>query len=1183
MKIISIEVQNIRSLTTTCVVNYEDKPLASAGLILISGNTGAGKTTVLDAITLALYGKVASGEKDDNLLSYGKDKGFASLEFSINQIDYKSMWEVRRTKSGNVNSSRVLFVKEGTLWTQIANQKKDHENNIQEIIKLNFSNFTKSILLTQGKFAELLQSSPQERVKVLESIADTQYYANISTAAYEKSEEESMRLKTLQEQLDNYDIKSDEELKELEQDIKCLTTEVSQLTEKVDLIKKVEKLNQDLKVHHQKLNEYKNNEAALREERLRLVPLLKQVENHEKISPLLPFYEERIKLENEKKSIEKQIIEYQKSKDLNLNKIKTKESESNEITLKLEEANQKYKEEIPNIKRARSLDTEIDSQNKILEPKKNQSNASEQKKNEKYSTFFKLKNEHLQSITDNQKSRAELVKYDKFKELIENKDVIVLYINNFHSSKKTCTEQEKISKKYQKSIDLLVSQQSKLVNKKKNIENAIDEIKKDIQIKEYRKQRIASKDKTTASIKSLENDLIFLNKRLETENILKDSSRKLKTSNERRLELDKNRLALENQIKVQKEKLDLLKTNRDYQSTIIELRTKIEEGNSCAVCGNESIRNNKVSKISTLEDTNALIASTNKNIKNNEKKYQETLENIGLVKNSISNFQTLIDKNQTALNILDNESPHLKNLKVEELNKKISQFNKDLETIHKELQKLDKLESELNKLENELREQVKLDTELEKKIITQKGQLDTSLSKISDATTLLNQSKEKLSHFKAIENNWQEENFVKRLNTYAEDYRDLTSKIEQNANNISKLKGEVDLAEQSFRSEEQQLKSINEEIKGITTHLTTLKSEREKTINGLDADKFEGMLKASIEKANIHKDEINKNVQQLALEQKGIETTLFNLKKDKSINENSYAKNETYFINKQKELSLNNNMEWLKWKMSTDEIKNIRSAQSRLDVDLATLKANKTNTAKTLADIEKEISDAQINETEIAKVQAMESDLSSKKEEKTLKVQNLAIYQKEIKNSKSLAKKIEKQATVTNRWGQLKDVIGEKSGNKLRDYAQSITLRQICVLANRHLVLLYDRYRLGVSFDNKQKALFSVIDQYQANNKRDVKSLSGGETFVVSLALALGLSDLTSKSNNFQNLFIDEGFGTLDPQTLDTVMGALDNLQSTGRKITIISHVSALKERITAQIQVKKNSGSDSKLEVVGM
>ncbi|MCG8582076.1 MAG: hypothetical protein MI866_19275, partial [Bacteroidales bacterium] len=175
---------------------------------------------------------------------------------------------------------------------------------------------------------------------------------------------------------------------------------------------------------------------------------------------------------------------------------------------------------------------------------------------------------------------------------------------------------------------------------------------------------------------------------------------------------------------------------------------------------------------------------------------------------------------------------------------------------------------------------------------------------------------------------------------------------------------------------------------------------------------------------------------------------------------------------------------------------------------------------------------------------------------------------------------IEKQQKNFNRWDELSSLIGDATGNKFSRFAQELTLKQVLQLANNHLKLLTDRYLVKhVKSDNTDE-LF-VVDMYHGNAERSVKTLSGGESFLVSLSLALGLSDLAGQNTVIGSLFIDEGFGTLDQNTLDVALSALEKLQSeTNRTIGIISHVPALKERVTTQIELRKDASGYSTLEV---
>ena len=174
---------------------------------------------------------------------------------------------------------------------------------------------------------------------------------------------------------------------------------------------------------------------------------------------------------------------------------------------------------------------------------------------------------------------------------------------------------------------------------------------------------------------------------------------------------------------------------------------------------------------------------------------------------------------------------------------------------------------------------------------------------------------------------------------------------------------------------------------------------------------------------------------------------------------------------------------------------------------------------------------------------------------------------------------IDVQQTAFEKWDELRQLIGSADGKKFRVFAQSLTLRKLSSLANRHLKQLNDRYFISM---NENEALeLDIVDRYQGDNQRSMSTLSGGESFLVSLALALGLSDLAGRNAQIQSLFIDEGFGTLDARNLDLVIQTLENLQSSGKTIGIISHVDALKERIYTQIRVVKQGHGFSTISVI--
>ncbi|HUS32168.1 MAG TPA: SbcC/MukB-like Walker B domain-containing protein, partial [Kofleriaceae bacterium] len=158
----------------------------------------------------------------------------------------------------------------------------------------------------------------------------------------------------------------------------------------------------------------------------------------------------------------------------------------------------------------------------------------------------------------------------------------------------------------------------------------------------------------------------------------------------------------------------------------------------------------------------------------------------------------------------------------------------------------------------------------------------------------------------------------------------------------------------------------------------------------------------------------------------------------------------------------------------------------------------------------------------------------------------------------------------------LGEVIGSHDGKAFRSFAQSLTLDALLAVANSHLEELAPRYQLERV--PKHDLELQVIDRDLGDEIRSVQSLSGGESFLVSLALALGLSSMSAHDVRVRTLLIDEGFGTLDPATLDTALAVLDELQSTGRQVGVISHVPALVERVRAHVRVSPKGGGRSEV-----
>jgi len=200
--------------------------------------------------------------------------------------------------------------------------------------------------------------------------------------------------------------------------------------------------------------------------------------------------------------------------------------------------------------------------------------------------------------------------------------------------------------------------------------------------------------------------------------------------------------------------------------------------------------------------------------------------------------------------------------------------------------------------------------------------------------------------------------------------------------------------------------------------------------------------------------------------------------------------------------------------------------------------------------------------------------------------QELGVLKNQIEQDRENVKKraneqnsLEEQEQIAKEWQKLNELIGSENGEKYQIYAQGMALSSLISLANKHLKKLNKRYLLAIK--DMSTLELEVIDLEQNKNRRGVNTLSGGESFIVSLALSLGLLELNSEQVEINTLFLDEGFETLDEESLQLVIDTLANLNSEGKIIGIISHIPLLKEQIKTQIKIVKQANGESEVCVV--
>ena len=216
--------------------------------------------------------------------------------------------------------------------------------------------------------------------------------------------------------------------------------------------------------------------------------------------------------------------------------------------------------------------------------------------------------------------------------------------------------------------------------------------------------------------------------------------------------------------------------------------------------------------------------------------------------------------------------------------------------------------------------------------------------------------------------------------------------------------------------------------------------------------------------------------------------------------------------------------------------------------------------------------------------EGLEESLKSLSQERNTLQQTIGVLSEQLEHdARERARKqnelraLENQRSIACQWQDLSSLIGSADGAKFRRFAQSVTFARLVSCANTEMKSLTDRYLLTTDPQNALE--FNVIDTYQGNEQRSIRNLSGGETFLVSLALALGLAHLSGGRMRIETMFLDEGFGTLDPETLDGAINTLAALRGRGTGlIGIISHVEALQERVDTQIVLSRGADGVSTL-----
>ncbi|MBR5781322.1 MAG: AAA family ATPase [Bacteroidales bacterium] len=1122
MKFEKLIIQNLNSIEEAEIV-FSQGILAKEPLFLICGTTGSGKTTILDAITLALYDKVSRYENvmneepveggittqnPYNILRKGKFDGKAELHFSVNGTYYIATWSVHKTRNNTYSGAnrRSLAVCDGEKQTVILDKITQVNKKIEELVGLTYEQFVRSVMLAQGEFNTFLISDRAKQSEILEKLTGTEVYSKIADVIRLRKNEASQKKKNAKSECDSLEesLLPEEKMRlleeqklELENGSSEIESLLRQMEDYLDWIAKDKALK----------DEYDNAKYAYDN-------ILNQIDSKE--------YKET-------KSFVEDYFSTSKIRE-RLNELQHDETEINKLNMQFEDDASLLSSLKFSLQNERRKKLELEKQKSDL------SNWIESHRDDE----MMCQNINLILGALKEMSQIQLDKKNKEMKLQQEE----LKKNDINISLNVLRENIEVLRRDKALADNMVDEL--LANFNSDEQNRL--------IEEYRNKNLL-KQKALDRISHLKNIRTILEQYLNLDENIKN--------NKLRLDGLKS-LSEEKSVALHKAKVDFDTYDLEFQKqkNMVEewaktLRSMMKEGEACPVCG---------SKVLYYNDEN-VVDSLYSSIKNEWDRLRAVLEQMRNELNKIDSEVNVltrgISSDEKNLQLLfENLNERCNGRPVFELRVIDSAVNKHKESVVKYDEEIESLDKKLNELA----------------LVKNKIELAQSKKKAVDEklTSIEQQKSEKQNELQMIES---ELIAIKtKVSGFESGLADKKASVDGylNMENWEKLWDDdsfafTEMLKESAKTWNKNTETLRElEIQSANLDNIISQCERYLSLIVEIIPEWEniGMKKSYIEEEKIvpYFLAVNERLRERLSRKSALENKIIILKKE--IDD---------FISH----SYNIDYERLKALDKISDIQTVAQKNRRLDDEF--IKAQQALKIKhddwdSHQKDDKKPTDDLMNGDIVARRTLLLEDKKAK--EKMLLDINTALAMDKQNHSKTESKRIlyEKIVAECELWEQLAKSIGATEGNNFRDVAQAYTMGMLLERANYYMSQLSSRYRL---YNNTDSLAILVQDLEMGGVLRAASTLSGGETFLVSLALALGLTSINDEHFNTDMLFIDEGFGTLDSDSLDMVMNTLENLHNIGRRVGIISHVDALKERIPAKIQLVREGKSASRVEIV--
>lgn len=1253
MKILAIRLKNLASIEGNFEIDFTTEPLLSAGIFAISGPTGSGKSTILDALCLALFDKTprftATNEKialkdvgDEfiqqtdvrNVLRKGVGEGFAEVDFvGVDGFRYSSRWMVYRAgrKINGRLQAQILRVINLDTKTELQGTKTELLSSISRLVGLTYEQFTRTVLLAQNDFATFLKSKDDVKAELLEKLTGTEIYSRISMEVFARNKEAETNLRWVKDQMDGIELLPEEEINKLTLENKDIAGQklagqklITAIGEKIKWLEQLTVLTNSKAEAEGLLKEYEKDLCEA-DERFFLIHRVDSVQNARQLADSKRNLSQR---EIEQQTQLKQVEEKLTSCDKELLEAKAKYDEANKEMQKFQNEAVLLESEL---KKARALDVQLKTAElHFAEAEKNMKTSRNQTEN--YEKDIKDRGLLLDELSKQMALIDEwLTKYSKHERMVAKVDVILGFLDVAD------TAQQKIALVQREFVRLqTIKQDAKnrlslaQNNSQTNIlavqdkQKEADSLQKEMgafdleTIKKERTALILRKENlmlayniwkefyiSRGELANKQTKLVALQKELEKQSLI--------------LSVTSNRLSLSAR---EKETVQRLYDNAKLTmaDSVVQLRGQLHTDEPCPVCGSlhhphtdsdskldalfQDISDDYAKVIREYEKLINEYVSLNRDVEHLHVQISDLSKEIEL--NSIDTKEKKKRWNENIqLLSLENEANFSTNNDDEDLTQLFETMNRivqsclkvvnDSETIYEKKQALwEETDKQLRQLKISGEVLIEQCKQIEKEIQAVLAETDKQ-----NALKELNQSQYNEAYTKVdgeisidnwidLWNNGHEEfklNVKKLANLWTIKNKEKTD-LQESFQKLSVERGGVEKMLANAREVEQKALSVQQ---SNADNLTLIKKERALLLHGEAADTVEKLFREKQQQAKSLLESILLEVNKLSAQYAGLEGQIKQLRETilkLAIQEQSACKELAKWI------SVYNEKE--SQTITEDELRKLMDIEaSWINQErglLNKLRETRTSAQATLKErtgqLEKHllVSNKPDGENENMKSLLVTLDLQlSRKEElesRTSTIETtLQMHQLNKKRVKNFEVELKEMQLISERWAKLNSLIGQSTGEKFKVIAQSYTLNVLLLHANKQLELLSKRYRLQQVPDT---LALQVVDRDMCDEIRTVYSLSGGESFLISLALALGLSSLSSNNMKVESLFIDEGFGSLDAESLRMAMEALEQLQSQGRKIGVISHVQEMSERISTQVILSKQANGKSKITVVG-